>query len=669
MRIMNNGNVFSLSTGCELPHTTGTKYRKFANFKNLNRSPKRTSLTNPCAKNKYDSFNKNHLKSINISNNGHGSSNHANSFSKNNNNSYTRKFTMKSVLVRDKTTKLKTSSSKMHNVKVYLIKERPFKSPNLPSRDGFCLIKESKQPKYYATPSSMYIGNKLDRKFSSFCDKNSSNFVQFKNKMNKSNSWKKIPRGTDNNSHKIYKSVSDNTDSCTFVKIKSRFSSDKVCNKLTTNLCKGSPRDKKIVRVVNKSSCSSSWKPDIQFHNLNSNISQSKNSMNIKHIYKKFKFATPSPSENIDKPGRDLVNKKHHEVTSNSLNTFKTKKPENQTIRSGNKDLTVQNLKPGDAVELNCHVKKNSVSLETGNESFTDTNINKKRKLCSTEKQMEKPRKKIASEISNLYPVVFSMSTRSKRKPDCEEKNDSLKDKHIKSPSTNSKNNCYSESKGKNYSLKEKSLEKINPNSKKDCSIKSKEKNDYVEVKQLEMVNTNNQINFHSKPKEIFVKHSDNDNNNINLTSEENETLTSKSGNCNLTSFVNDHIQKSKFKNYKGKPPSKVEFDMNNSAVIVHRNPLLEKFVSENLSSTESNSSYLFPISSPLTDVVTIKEEPVNFDDYEVYGMDNSNSNLQQWVIDAFGRVIVKEEVADLEFNELSFFDDSEESPDCNFET
>ncbi|RXG61267.1 hypothetical protein Avbf_12555 [Armadillidium vulgare] len=103
--------------------------------------------------------------------------------------------------------------------------------------------------------------------------------------------------------------------------------------------------------------------------------------------------------------------------------------------------------------------------------------------------------------------------------------------------------------------------------------------------------------NCHSKPKEIFVKHSDNDNSNISLTSEENETLTSKSGNCNLTPFVNDHIQKSKFKNYRGKPPSKVEFDMNNSVVIVHRNPLLEKFVSENLSSTESNSSYLFPIS------------------------------------------------------------------------
>ncbi|RXG51923.1 hypothetical protein Avbf_16314 [Armadillidium vulgare] len=66
--------------------------------------------------------------------------------------------------------------------------------------------------------------------------------------------------------------------------------------------------------------------------------------------------------------------------------------------------------------------------------------------------------------------------------------------------------------------------------------------------------------------------------------------------------------------------------------------------------------------------IVTIKEEPVNFDDYEVYGMGNSNSNLQQWVIDAFGRVIVKEEVPDLEFSELFFFDDSEESPDCNFE-
>ncbi|KAL7640416.1 UNVERIFIED_CONTAM: hypothetical protein RMT77_008690 [Armadillidium vulgare] len=164
-----------------------------------------------------------------------------------------------------------------------------------------------------------------------------------------------------------------------------------------------------------------------------------------------------------------------------------------------------------------------------------------------------------------------------------------------------------------------------------------------------------------------------------NLTSEENETLKSKSGTCNLTSFVNDHIQKSKFKNYRGKspyrgkPPSKVEFDMNNSVVIVHRNPLLEKFVSENLPFTESNSSYLFPISVSefksdlqnskkkdytlenkimengsisnelgMQDVVTIKEEPVNFDDYEVYGMGNSNSNLKQWVIDAFERVISK---------------------------
>ncbi|KAL7638705.1 UNVERIFIED_CONTAM: hypothetical protein RMT77_010238 [Armadillidium vulgare] len=285
----------------------------------------------------------------------------------------------------------------MHNAKVYLIKERPFKSPNLLSRDGFCLIKENKPTKYYATPSSMYIENKLDIKFSSVCDKNSSNFAHFKNKMNISNSWKKILRDTDNNSLKIYKSISDNTDSCTVVKIKSRFSSDKVCNKLTTNLCKGSPRDKKIVRVINKSAFSSSWKPDIQLHNLNSNITQSKNSMNIKHTYKKFKIGTPSPSENIDKPGRDLVNKKHHEVTSNSLNTFRTKKSENQTIRSGIKDLNVQNLKPGDAAELNCHVKENSVKLATGNESFTDTNINKKRKLCSAEKQMEKPRKKIVS--------------------------------------------------------------------------------------------------------------------------------------------------------------------------------------------------------------------------------------------------------------------------------